>query len=567
MRINQARLGSNALVPVQGDRVLRHDAATGRFALRFEMSVPTGGMADGLRWLPDTRLRVALTSLSYNAIANGAIEAATLANNGSDGVLVRFPVARTLARLKLGSANASDIIEGRRTDGRVVTEDAFAAAAHGSEGAQLDATDVQLVLRVKPVAGTRALRAVDVQEVLVSSAGSNVRIGIALPGFADDISYLPPTDAPIFTNPATASELGLALATLLQTALDRFAATLAGAPLPASLTLAMQIESDTPARLNITAFELNYRLRRARFADGAEKHALSFSGNSLTSLSLPLELPAASMLAQVQWRMAGEFGEAAAVAPIAVGPAPSNAPSNAPSHAPSHAQVAAVPSDLSLRLAVGDIAATSLVLDTPMLALGIAVGLVSLAERSAARLRLRQDAAGYPGDVLAEAELRLDTRARLVVQQVELPAALVLPATGIWIELQCTSGGLLWQLIADAQGRILRAAAADAAPTSPAATWQNQSAAAAHRASAGLVSAQTADDSTADRSGAFKGVQLRFGAQRLRGSVVGTTTEFALAPVLAGQARPDRATSVELALLSAQSGRVIVYPPQVEYEV
>ena len=100
---------------------------SGRFARRFTFALPTGGLADGFRWQPDTGFALSFPTFDYDAHAAAAPESATIANSG-DGVRVTFPVPRTLWRVKVSGAQAGDIIEAHRVDGDAVTDDAFAQA-------------------------------------------------------------------------------------------------------------------------------------------------------------------------------------------------------------------------------------------------------------------------------------------------------------------------------------------------------------------------------------------------------------------------------------------------------
>src|SRR6185295_12067340 len=117
---------------------------------------------------------------------------------------------------KIANAQAGDLIEARRVDGNVITEDAFASDQHGTAGATLNATDRELVLRQKRPAPGIALRTTAVSEVIVRSVAANVRVGVALPALGADVSYLGPEAGAVLINPAASSNLGPALATLLQ---------------------------------------------------------------------------------------------------------------------------------------------------------------------------------------------------------------------------------------------------------------------------------------------------------------------------------------------------------------
>jgi hypothetical protein len=562
MDVTQGMPDGAALSSLNGDWVLARDTVTGRFARRFGFALPTGGLADGIRWRPNTGLTLSFPTFDYNARASGAPESATLANSGSDGVQVTFPVPRTLLRVKISGAQAGDVIEAHRVDGDVITEDAFAHASHGSTGATLNATDRQLVLRQTRGGTGLPLRTTNVEEVVVRSAAANVRVGVVLPALSAEVLYLGPAAGAVLTNPVTASNIGPALAMLLQGACDRLTDSLAGNALPASVAMTLVIESDPPTRAHISGFALRYRLYRRRFDDLAPKRVFEFPGESLTTRQLTIGVPRSATLWSATLRMMGPFKEQGDEEPDNGGG------STVPPPIP-----LAEASDLGVELRAGESAAARVMLAQAALVQGATIELVALSEASTGRVRLHQDAAGQPGEVLGEASFAAMSAGTRRVVRVDFDHASVVSAGPVWAAAQCDNGALLWLTNvpsdATAGSSVLRRAAGDV-------VWTAVSAASDRGAVASFVTASGADGSDLLAGHpAFHGVRLYLGGVRLRGRlpVAGSAgdkeTRFSVAPAVQPLAQSGTAgtlAAVSLSLVSSEPGRVTVYPPEFEFE-
>lgn len=563
MDVTQGTPDGAALSLLDGDWVLAHDAATGRFARRFAFALPTGGLADGFRWQPATGLTLSLPTFDYNARASGAPEGATLANSGSDGVQLTFPVARTLLRVKIAGAQAGDSIEARRVDGDVITDDAFAHASHDSAGAILGATDRQLVLRQKRDGTGITLRTTDIEEIVVRSVAANVRVGVVLPTLSNDVFYLGPDAGTVLTNPVASSNLGPALATLLQGVCDRLTDSLEGEALPASVPMTLVIEADTPARAHIAGFVFRYRLYRRRFDDQAPKRVFDFGGNSLATRQLTIDVPHGAALWSATLRMMGPFKEQVD-GETGGGAGDGALPPSAP-------QTEA--SDLGVELRAGESAAARVMLAQAALIQGATVELVALAEASAGRVRLQQDDGGKPGEALGEGPLAPVPAGARRVARGDFDRASVVGAGPVWVIVQCDNGTLLWLTAvpgeATAGSQVLRRAAGDV-------VWTAVGAASDRGALVSFVTASGADGSGAIAGHtAFHGVQVHLGGVRLRGALpqAGSAgekeTRFSIAAAIAPMLQSASAgmlVPVSLSLVSSEPGRVTVYPPEFEFD-
>ena len=560
MDVTQGTPEGGSLSTINGNWVLTLDSATGRFARRFTFALATGGLADGFRWQQNSGCTLSFPAYDYDARAGGAPEGVTLAGAADNGVKVTFPAARTLLRVKIANALSTDSIEARRVDGDVITEDAFTNADHLTNGAELNALDRQLVLRQRRGAGTVPFPTTGVQNLFVRSAGANIRVGVVVPALSEEVFYLGPDAGPVLTSPATASNIGPALATLLQGACDRLTDALEGATLPASVPMTLVIESDTPTRAAIAGFVLRYRLRRERFDDQAPKRVLDFSGQELVTRSLTIDVPHGAALWSATLRMMGPFHEAAG----------DDSDDEGETGEPAATPVQA--SDLGVAVAAGESGATRTQLTQAALLQGATVDLAAVADDSSGTVRVHRDENGQPGEDLCEgtlAPMRAGTRG---VVRADFSNPAVVGAGPLWVVVQCGSGALVWLTAVPTEttagARVLRRAAGDA-------VWTAVGAAADRGGVVSFVTPSGAPDATGGADQAFHGVRLRLGGARLRGAppLTGSAgekeTHFSLATALTPivQSAPaGTLVPVALSLVSSERGRVTVYPPLFEFD-
>ena len=545
-----------------GDWVLGRDASTERFVRRFAFSLPTAGLAERLRWQPGTRLVLSFPSFDYDARAPSAPEGVSVQNHDG-GVLLTFPSARTLFRIKVAGAASGDRIEAYRTDGDVTTDDPFTKAEHGPSGAELNALDRLLVLK-QAGSPSASLTANEVQQVWVRSAAANVRVGVQLPALGSEVFYLPPAAGSVLTQPTQQADLGPGLAALLDGMFDRYADSLAGALLPGSVPLVLSIESDTPTRARVHDFRLRYRLSRSRFEDGAAKRTLDFAGGARQVVPLPLDVPRGALWSATL-RMMGPFVEPSSDASPEGG---SDGAGGAPEAAPAPA------SDQGLALRVGETVGVRAPLAQAAIVQAVLLDVIALAESSAGRVRLHRDAGGQPGEVVADAALpALSVAQRRMVRVDFDPTQPPLVSAGpAWVTLQCDTGSFLWmtpQPSGTLPGRaVSRRTGSDL-------TWVSVPAAAERGASIAFVTAAAVTDATPDDPSAFHGVRLYCASTRLRGSPPPPgapgqkETHFSIAPALTPLLADGGLGSlvpIELSLVSSERGRVTVYPPEFEFD-
>jgi hypothetical protein len=558
--VTQGTPDGGSLSAINGNWVLAHDSGTGRFARRFTFALPTSGFADGFRWQPNTACTLSFpATYDYDALADGAPESVTLQNNGSSGVKLTFPAARTLRSVKVASAQSADIIEARRVDGDVVTEDAFVSDGHGTTGAILNAVDRQLVLRQTRGGAGITLRKGGIETVIVRSAAANIRVGVVLPTLSPEVFYLGPDAGAVMATPATASNVGPALAALLQGACDRLTDSLDGATLPASVPMTLVIESDTPTRATVAGFVLRYRLYRERFDDDAPKRVLDFGGEALVTHTITIDAPRGAALWSATLRMMGPFDEQ-----------PADDSEGGDDSDPPAPEMQS--SDLGVLIAAGESAATRMLLAQAALVHGATVDLVAVADAGAGRVRLHRDDGGRPGDSLCEGPLAPIPAGAHRVARTDFSEPTVVGAGVAWVVVQCETGALVWltALPTDATdgAQVLRRAAGDA-------VWTTVGAAADCGAVASLVTPSAAPSPGGGADHAFHGVQLRLGGVRMRGGPPSgpagdKETHFSIAPAIAPliQSAPaGTLVPVSLSLVSSERGRVTVYPPAFEFDL
>ena len=239
-----------------------------------------------------------------------------------------------------------------------------------------------------------------IETVIVRSVAANIRVGVVLPALSPEVFYLGPDAGAVLTNPATASNIGPALATLLQGACDRLTDSLEGAALPASVSMTLVIESDTPTRATIAGFVLRYRLYRERFDEEAPKHVLDFGGEELVTRTVTIDVPRGAALWSATLRMMGPFDEQPG----------DDAEDEGDTEDLPATQVQA--SDLGVGVAAGESAATRMKLAQAALVQGATVDLVAVVDASAGRVRVHRNEGGQPGEALCEGTLAVDARGR-----------------------------------------------------------------------------------------------------------------------------------------------------------
>jgi len=260
-----------------------------RYRRTVGVTIPTGGLAQRMEVLPNSVLDVTFAARSFDAAMPGAPETAQLFT-GQDGLVVRMPVARRIARVRLTTFQAGDEVAAFRFDGRVVSDDPVASVAHLANGAALGVTDTQLILRRRRGGADLGLAPTDVAEVIISVDPVLPRVSFAIVGDAEGEVALPPatdgTGAPIF--PTNAS-WGPRLAQILTTQLTRFAE--GRTELPDTLLVDLVLEADTPCSAAIDAFDFGYVLEREGFSGSAEKQVLRFAAGRRETRCVSLDLP------------------------------------------------------------------------------------------------------------------------------------------------------------------------------------------------------------------------------------------------------------------------------------
>lgn len=416
-------------------------AAPGRYRRLFRFAVPTLGAPGRVEIAANSVCDLTFAARSFDAMAAGAPERALLSASGL-GLVLRLPVARQIARVRLSTSNAGDEVAAFRFDGKAVSGDPVAIATHsGSSGASLDVTDSQLILRRRRAGAYLALSPGDVAAVVVTVQPQAPRVGVGIVESTAGVSYLPPQTSPegqpIF--PAFAS-WGPSLADALTTAIARFADGLA-APLPDPLQIDLVAEADTPCSVTVSAFDLGYVLERAERPDGAEKAVLRFPGGQRESCQARfnglggIEVLGATVRLTAQARAATQATSPAVALP------------NLDSVATT---------GLGIALAPGAALAVRRTLASAQVVTGAQI-VASATDSGGAEtaLVLHGENAGLPGAMLGESVgVRLRAgRPQLVATIFE--TAIALPAGPIWISLRARRGRCVVALVADASARVV----------------------------------------------------------------------------------------------------------------
>jgi hypothetical protein len=274
------------LGPAAAPAVLNLPAPGGRFRRTVRFNLVTGTLATGVKVLAGARLVTGFQGREANALLAGAPERATVAPGGG-GVTVSLPVARRIARVRLASAQPDDEVAAFRFDGPVVSEQAVATAPHGTNGARLDVTDRQLILRWLRGGVPQPLTVANVAALFVGYEAPNPRTGFDLPADGAGVEFL---TVPPGGRGGAGEALGAVFAAALSSRILRFAEG-REAPLPNPLAVDLVLEADHPCLGLISAFNLAYALTLTGFADSAEKQLLRFPGTRPAVERLEIRLP------------------------------------------------------------------------------------------------------------------------------------------------------------------------------------------------------------------------------------------------------------------------------------
>lgn len=214
----------------------------------------------------------------------------------------------------------------------------------------------------------------------------------------------------------------------LQQTLDRYFAerekSAAPPALPPYLYLPIAFESDTPARLRLTALNLAYHLRRNRFDALDAKHTLKFAGGTVTAQSLTLGLPANSQITRAQFQVTNNLKPGFALNGIA-------GSSSLNGHT-------------GIDLTEGSTVSNRVDNATPLQLQHLLLALLPLTDNVQATLQILRDNQDSPaGAVLAQTQLQLE-QAGVRQWAVASIAPLLLDSGPCWLHLTVQQGRLFW---------------------------------------------------------------------------------------------------------------------------
>lgn len=195
-------------------------------------------------------------------------------------------------------------------------------------------------------------------------------------------------------------------------------------PLPTYLYLPIAFESDTPARLRLTALNLQYHLLRNRFDALDTKHTLKFAGGTVTAQSLTLGLPANSQITRAQFQVTNNLKPGFALNGIAGS--------------------ASLNGHTGIDLTEGSTVSNRVDNATPLQLQHLLLALLPLTDSVQATLHVLRDNQDSPaGAVLAQTQLQLNQTG---VRQwaVASIAPLLLDSGPCWLRLTVQQGRLFW---------------------------------------------------------------------------------------------------------------------------
>lgn len=413
------------------------------FRHTLALTLPTGGMAQGLVVDDTCQFDVTFAPREFNALAAGAAEPASLAGGGP-GLMLRLPVARPITRILLTNTQAGDGVSVFRFDGNNVTEDPVATAPHiAGQGAAIGITDRQLVLRRSRGGNQVSLSPDDIAAVYVQAVPAAPRLAFRLlPDDAEGKQALPPAvDAQGAPTLPLTDHAGPRLAAALTTQVARFQAArlAAGQPaLPASLGIELIFTADSPCLVTVSALSIGAVLERRGFGNGEAKQVLRFAGGSRDTQQVQLAMPPGITALAASLHLS--HSAAGAPATLRLAPAPE----------------ATMPAlgNQGLRVGAGRLAAGALSIAEARVATGVEVALGGLSDTGQAIIGLWQEASGWPATLLAETAPLAIAPGRPAPRRLAFAVPLALPAGRCWLSLRAVAGDLIMALSPDPNGSL-----------------------------------------------------------------------------------------------------------------
>jgi hypothetical protein len=519
-----------------------------------------------------TVLRATFQPHNYNAVPSGSPLTAT--RRVVDGaIVVSLDAPRQVQRLRLSPSKAPSgyQVELYRMDGNTLAEKPTLTASVQSRTVILpanpDFTDLDFAIRLKQPGNTPvSLSSSDLLELWLRSYPTGARLGITSPADLSAATFF--VQIPGEIGKATPASQGIVeVGAQLAEAINRYLRSLA-TPLPASLDIALVVESDAPCQLTFTEFNLGYHLVRATFPPIAlntaapDKQTLRFSGGGNTQ-SVFLQLPRTAVVTSASLQVSESFRPDRPTA-IATGSGTDVPPDHS------------LPQKTGIYLGRDLWVAQSINPDQPTSLSGVAVGLMAIAAETQVQLEIRDDWQNSPsGKVLASSKLQLGAIGTSAYATVLFADPVLLPPHPHWLLLQAIRGAAVWLMQAGNQPVQVLEASDQPGLWAELSRFDNQ---------AGiyqLLSQPVAEPAPTGQPAPLQqsAVILTIANQRiapvipaetsLSPSPAGTTT-YDLAPAinayLASQPATVTQVPVPLAFSAIAPGLLTVYPPVIEYD-
>lgn len=511
--------------------------STGRFHRLVRIALPTGGQAHGILISPDTVLEVTFSAREYDALEATGLAAATL-TTGSNGLVLRFPVARLVRSVTLSQTEPGDQVVAYRFDGPVVSDDPVATGTHAAAGAPLNVVDAQMILRRRRAGTDLALTPGDIAAVTVSVEPGQSRVAFIIQGDPEGEIVLPPsTDDGGVPVVSKIDSWGPRLAAALTSQIARFAS--AHPTLPDPLEIDLILEADAPCLAAVTDLDIGYELTRNGFSDGTSKQVLRFAAGRGETRSILLDLPNCTSMVSGLLRLTLAGGSSPAVQRQgASGPG---------------ADVM-TPVTQGVALQAGRLAAARIDVVTPLVVTGLDAVIGTIETPADVVASLWEDSQGLPGRRLAESRPMAVTSGRPVTVPMTFDPGVPQPAGPLWAALTVHRGRVVLGLIEDGNGVV---ATGDGTDWALVASAEGQTAA---------LRVRTPPLPGMDGVAAGGGILVTVGSDTVSLTPDGRAHVADLAAILNGMKVP-RPTQIAITVQADGGGVVTVDPPVLRYVV
>ncbi|MCI5123248.1 MAG: hypothetical protein D3925_01910, partial [Candidatus Electrothrix sp. AR5] len=406
---------------------------------------------------------------------------------------------------------------------------------------ELGITDGRILVRLKDTDFV-ALEPDSITQFNLTTAPENLRLGLRLPAFDDEVYFLPLT----FETGQQVScdiEFKKQINTLLRRLYDKLTGQVPESTstprLPDPLELQIIIESDAPCQFTLSQFVLHYRLARNSLPNGKLKEILRFTNDQLDQQQISFDIPAPITLTHASLRLAGDGFS-------------TESDETSAASSGQRSSLLELPEKCGLRLDSTHYWSSPIDLTEPILCHGLDLLLSALSPNTQLQLEIVADNNGpSSGDRLATAQANLVSPHHPQLLRFSFETSLLLQHGIYWLILECQEGAAVWRLQSKTNAHTL--------------SWgENSGKGNPITEMVGVAAWITSKDSAATTQGL---PEITLSGQPLPLTQEGNDWVYDLKHALGTTITGYSLLSNQLTILTSGPKTLTLYPPCIEYEL